>query len=362
MSQLGLGMTQDDPARQDQPGPRRRVNPAVVVAFVALGAVVFLAGFLGVRAITASNDFVGDGDGTVVVEVAKGDALRTIGATLADAGVVKSADAFTAAAAEEPRSGSISPGSYLMHSGMSGAAAVALMLDPSSRDVAKVVVPEGMRMTDIVAAISKATGLTEDQLLDSMARADSLGLPASAQGTPEGYLFPATYEFPRDVTADTVVKTMIARTKQAEADLDLRGRAKALGRSVHDVMVVASLVQGEAAVEDYPKVAQVIYNRLDQGIKLQLDSTTNYGLGTSDLALTADQLASDTPYNTYVIDGLPPTPIGAPGEQALAAALNPAQGRWLYFISTDPAAGVTKFTDSYDQFLVWKRQYQAGSG
>jgi peptidoglycan lytic transglycosylase G len=362
MSQLGLGMTPDDLREPDRERERRRVNPAVVVALVALGAVIFLAGFLGVRAITADADFVGDGDGSVVVVVEKGDALRTIGATLADAGVVKSADAFTSAAADEPRSGSIAPGSYIMRTGMSGSAAVALMLDPASRDVAKVAVPEGLRMTQVVTVIATATGLPEDDILDSLARAGSLGLPRSAQGSPEGYLFPATYEFPRDVSADTVIETMIARTKQAERELELASRAKAMGLSAHEVMIVASLVQGESAIEDYPKVARVIYNRLAAGTKLQLDSTTNYGLGTSDLALTQDQLQSDTPYNTYVIDGLPPTPIGAPGDAALAAALNPAKGKWVYFISTDPAAGVTKFTADYDEFLQWKREYQAGSG
>ena len=217
-------------------------------------------------------------------------------------------------------------------------------------------------MSQIVTAVAKATGLTEESLQDSLSRAGSLGLPAGAEGSPEGYLFPATYEFPRDVTADTVIKTMIARSAQAADELDLTARAESLGMTAHEVLVVASLVQGEAAVDDYPKVARVIDNRLRDGIKLQLDSTVNYGLGTSDLHLSQSQLASDTPYNTYVVTGLPPTPIGAPGEQAIEAALSPAKGNWLYFITTDPAAKVTKFTKSYSQFLQWKAEFQANSG
>ncbi len=364
MSQLGLGMTHDedvtDPGRRP---PRRRGTPAVLVAFVVIGALIFAAGFMSIRWITGSaDDFTGDGSGQVVVEVTPGQALSRIGQTLADAGVVSSAESFTAAAALESRSGSIAPGAYVMRLGMSGEAAVAWMLDPGSRDVAKVVVPEGFRASQVVAAVAAATGLSEESLNDALARAGELGLPEYANGEVEGYLFPATYEFARDVTADEVVRTMIARSAQSATELDLETRAANEGMSPHEVLTVASLLQGESAIDDYPKVARVIYNRLEQGIRLQLDSTVNYGLGTSDLRLSQDQLKSDTAYNTYVIDGLPPTPIGAPGERAVEAALNPERGKWIYFVSTDPAAGVTKFTKDYQQFLRWKAQFQASGG
>lgn len=364
MSQLGLGMTHDE-GLTDPGGrrPRRRGGPAVLVAFVVVGALIFAAGFLSIRWITGgSDDFAGEGTGQVVVEVSPGQALSRIGQTLADAGVVSSADSFTSAAALEPRSSSIAPGAYVMRLGMSGEAAVAWMLDPGSHDVARVVVPEGFRASQVVAAVAAATGLSEDALNASLARADELGLPEYANGSVEGYLFPATYEFPRDVTADEVVRTMIARSAQSATELDLETRAADVGMSPEEVLTVASLLQGESSMDDYPKVARVIYNRLQDGMRLQLDSTVNYGLGTSDLHLSQDQLASDTPYNTYVIDGLPPTPIGAPGERAVEAALNPERGKWVYFVSTDPAAGVTKFTKDYQQFLRWKAEFQASGG
>jgi UPF0755 protein len=364
MSQLGLGMTEDDEDLWQQgSGPRRRRGgPAVLLAALVVAALVFAAGFFSIRWITAGEDFTGDGSGQVVVQVTKGETLRGIGEALTDAGVVRSVDAFTSAAAAEPRSKGIAPGGYLMRLGMSGEAAVAWMLDPASRDTSKVVVPEGLRMSQIVTAVAKATGLSDDAMQDALSRAPALGLPDGAEGVPEGYLFPATYEFPRGVSADEVVRTMIARSKQAAAEADLAHGAEALGLTPHQVLTVASLVQGESGIDDYPKVARVIYNRLAKDMKLQLDSTVNYGLGTSDLHLSAEQLASDTPYNTYVHAGLPPTPIGAPGQQAIEAALNPAKGKWLYFVTTDPAAGVTKFTADYDQFLRWKAQFQANSG
>lgn len=361
MSQLGLGMVHDDEVDGGGRRPGRRGGPAVILALVVVGALIFAAGFFSIRWLTSGGDYAGDGTGTVVVEVPKGASLRAIGQAMADAGVVASADAFTSAAAAEPKSSSIAPGSYVMKVGMSGSAAVAWMLDPASRDVAKVVVPEGMRLDDVVAAVSKATGLGTDDLEDSLSRADELGLPSDAQGSPEGYLFPATYEFSRDVTADEVIRTMIERSNQSAAELGLAEQAKTLGMTPHEILTVASLVQGEVAPSDYPKAARVIYNRLATHMPLQLDSTVNYGLGTSDVHLSADQLASDTPYNTYVHQGLPPTPIGAPGEAAVEAALTPAKGDWIYFITVDLKAGKTKFTSSYEQFTKWKRQLQ-GSG
>jgi UPF0755 protein len=331
MSQLGLGMTEDDEDLWQQgSGPRRRRGgPAVLLAALVVAALVFAAGFFSIRWITAGEDFTGDGSGQVVVQVTKGETLRGIGEALTDAGVVRSVDAFTSAAAAEPRSKGIAPGGYLMRLGMSGEAAVAWMLDPASRDTSKVVVPEGLRMSQIVTAVAKATGLSDDAMQDALSRAPALGLPDGAEGVPEGYLFPATYEFPRGVSADDVVRTMIARAKPAPAEAALAHGAEARGLTPHQVRTVASLVQGESGIDDYPKVARVIYNRLAKDMKLQLDSTVNYGLGTSDLHLSAEQLASDTPYNTYVHAGLPPTPIGAPGQQANEAAHNPAKGKRL---------------------------------
>jgi UPF0755 protein len=121
-------------------------------------------------------------------------------------------------------------------------------------------------------------------------------------------------------------------------------------------------VQGESAPEDYDKVARVVFNRLDKGMPLQLDSTVNYALGTSNIQLTAEQLKTDSPYNTYVNKGLPPGPINSPGEAAMTAVLNPAKGDWLYFVTTDPKTLTTEFATTYDEFLVLKRKFQSNVG
>jgi len=106
-------------------------------------------------------------------------------------------------------------------------------------------------------------------------------------------------------------------------------------------------------------VARVVYNRLAEPMRLQFDSTVNYGLGKTDVILTTDLLNKDTPYNMYLHDGLTPTPIDNPGADAIEAALNPASGNWLYFITTDLNTQETKFTNSYSEFLKFKDDFLA---
>ncbi len=364
MSHIGLGMTYDEPP-PGSPRPQRRRSGAiaVLVALLALAA-IGVGAFLGLRSlgITGTQDFEGEGSGSVVVVVEPGDTLTAIGSTLAGAGVVASTDSFVSAAAAEPRAVSIAPGSYEMREGMSGEAAVVRMLDPASRVVKRVAVPEGWRFERTIAAAAEGTGLSPESLEESLSRAGSLGLPTYAEGNPEGFLFPATYEFQPDVTADEVIESMLSRFDQAAGDVDLEGGAEARGLTPLQVVTIASLLQGESAPEDYDKVARVIYNRLDAGMPLQFDSTVNYALGTSDIQLSRDQLDTDSPYNTYKVKGLPPGPINSPGEAALQAALSPAKGSWLYFVATDPANGVTEFATSYDDFLQLKRKFQANAG
>jgi UPF0755 protein len=114
------------------------------------------------------------------------------------------------------------------------------------------------------------------------------------------------------------------------------------------------LLEGEGQPEHFGRVARVIENRFEQKMPLQFDSTVNYGLGTSEISLTQSQLDTQTPYNSYLNPGLPPTPIGSPGEAALRAALDPPPGNWLYFVTVNPDTGETRFSKSYQEFLANK--------
>jgi UPF0755 protein len=216
-------------------------------------------------------------------------------------------------------------------------------------------------VAETVAVLSKATGIPAATFRAVLARPDSYGLPDMAHGKPEGYLFPATYDITPQTDAVRLLSAMTRRFGQAAAKLDLEQRAADMGLTSAQVVTVASILQQEAAPPDYAKVSRSIYNRIAAGMRLQLDSTVAYALGVRKLALTAEQLRTASPYNTYLHDGLPPGPINSPGELALEAALSPASGHWLYWVTTDPKAGITKFTADYQQFLEYKREYLANT-
>jgi UPF0755 protein len=154
---------------------------------------------------------------------------------------------------------------------------------------------------------------------------------------------------------------MVARYQTAVHDLDLEKKAASLGYGVHDVMTVASIVQAEGRLsDDFPKIARVIYNRLDKKKPLQLDTSIVYIFKTKGkLTTTSQQRSVNSPYNTYRHTGLPPTPIAAPGEKAIKAALEPADGSWLYFVTTDPSNGAMSFATTYKQHQRNVRKFQA---
>ncbi|MBO0774591.1 MAG: endolytic transglycosylase MltG, partial [Actinobacteria bacterium] len=162
---------------------------------------------------------------------------------------------------------------------------------------------------------------------------------------PEGYLFPATYTLPPGTPPLQVLQAMVKRFKQEASSVKLPATAVHDQLSQADVITVASLVQAEGRdVKDFPKIARVIYNRLNTGMKLQLDSTVMYALHTYGIMASNQQLKVNSPYNTYQHTGLPPGPIDSPGDAAIRAALHPAAGNWLYFVTVNPKTGQTEFT------------------
>ncbi|MDP2013792.1 MAG: endolytic transglycosylase MltG [Actinomycetota bacterium] len=325
---------------------RRNRLVTLVVSVVAVLAliVVFVASGGG-------SDFSGPGTGKAVVIVVRGDSLSGIANTLVQAGVVASESAFLDAAQGNDKSQTIGPGRYTLLREMSGEGALALMLDPKSRADSRLVLPEGLRLQQSVQTTAQATGIATESLDESLKNSAALGLPAWAKGQPEGMLFPASYDLAGDESADDVVKMLFKRFNQESRELDLEARAAALQSDPYSIMVIASMIQAEGHPGDYTKVSRVIYNRLEAGMPLQLDSTVAYGLGITQLSLTGEQLKSDTPYNTYVNKGIPPTPINSPGSAAIMAALSPAPGKWLYFVTVNPDTGETRFARNYSKFL-----------
>jgi len=335
---------------------------AAMSLVVGAGAVATSVLWPLVTGLTASNDFTGSGSGRVSVIVHLGDTSRTIGTTLERAGVVKSAKAFNDAAAGNPRSGSIQPGTYVMRSDMSALSALAILLNPVNRTVPQVTIREGLWVSEVIRALSAATGRPLTEYTVALRSPQQLGLPAQAKGNPEGYLFPSSYEFEADATAAEQLHTMVAKSLDV-----LRGLGVPPARW-HRVLTVASIVEAEVRVTaDRPKVARVIENRLARKVPLQMDSTVHFishsrgRAGTSTRART-----SRSPYNTYKVAGLPPGPIDSPGLLAIKAATRPAAGRWMYLVAVNPDTGETRFSvDAAGQaanvklFLSWCTKHKS---
>jgi len=361
--------TRLDP-RTNPPEPRqRRSAVAVAVALlilVGLVAALLVAGTAFLRdrfADTAVDDYPGPGRGSVTVEVLPGDTAQDIAETLVEEDVVKTTAAFVEAAAADERSRSIQPGFYELPRELPAADALALLLDPSARVQARVTVPEGLRLDRAVALLADGTGLSAKSFRRVLAQPRRLDLPPYAGGNAEGFLLPATYDVNPGTGAHQLLQAMVRRFAQAERALDLRARAAQVGLDPYDVVIVASLIEGEARhPEDFGKVSRVVQNRLAAGMPLQFDSTVNYALQANKTLVTHEDLGVDSLYNTYKYAGLPPGPISSPGEAALEAALTPTPGDWLYFVTVDPESGETKFTADYDEFLRFKQELKANTG
>lgn len=357
MSDLGLGTTE---SRIQRSGPKRiRGCLAVLVALAVLVGIGVFAYVKGVDAIkrwvdsTSAPDYPGRGHGAIVIQVKEGETASDIGATLEKADVVRSVQAFTDAATGDERSLLIQVGYYRMRLQMSGASALARMLNPDSQISTGVTVPEGLRATEIIALVVSHTKFTAPKMAAAFADTSALGLPSYAKGDAEGYLYPATYPVTPGTNPAGLLREMTARFEQTASEVKLTTVAAALNMSPTDVVIVASLVQAEARrPQDMPKVARVIYNRLRIGMALQLDSTLHYAVDSRGVVPTTDQLRDlVTPYNSYTRTGLPPTPIDSPGETALKAALNPAKGSWRYFVTVNLRTGDTRFATSYADHL-----------
>jgi UPF0755 protein len=340
---------------------RRLVVPLVVLMILGVaGAGALYGGRSLLSRFGTTPDYEGQGSGDVLVRVEPGDTASDIAATLLAKGVVKSEDAFRNAAKEDPRSVSIQPGTYRLRKQMSGVSALALMLDPAARVLSRVTIPEGLTVAATLKLVADKTGLPLADLKAAAKDTASLGLPAYAKGRLEGFLFPETYDLEPGTTAADLLQAMVATYKEQVDASGLSARAKEVDLSPYELVVVASLVEKETQRdEERPKVARVIYNRLEQDYYLGVDAAVLYGLGRSSGGLSAADLAKDTPYNNRIHKGLPPTPIANPGLASFKGAVDPAPGPWLYYVLDADKSGRHVFTDDPEVFNRAKARCRA---
>ena len=327
--------------------------PILVVAIIFCAVIAWLArGAIGdIKDMFAdAEDYPGPGNGAVVFVIDPGQSVASMGAELEKLDVVASSEAFVDAAKKNAKSNAIQAGSYDLKKKMKSSDVVDHLADPTNVKAANTVtVPEGARIDQVIAAIVKKSDFTEKQLTTLLARPGQIGLPPEAAGNPEGYLYPATYEITKNTTPKSLLSQMVAQTATVQEDLDIAARAQALGLTPHEVITVASILEYEAnRSPDYAKVARVLYNRLGPDMALQLDPTVSYvSKRKGDVWTTQTERESKSLYNTYEHKGLPPGPIGSPGKETIEAALNPADGNWLFFVP-DYENETTVFTDNLD--------------
>ena len=313
-------------------------------------------------------DYEGAGHGEAAVVIKSGDGGQEISAALAEAGVTRTTEAFYKLLLSQDPQVVFFPGHYQLKQEMSAQAALAALQDPANKIEASVLIKEGWSVDQVIEALVEGTGLAREDYDAAVVDATAYGVADTAPSL-EGYLFPARYNFDPGVDAASVINTLVTRTFQS---LDQAGVAV---EDRHRVLTIASLIQREAGSnpDDFYKVSRVIQNRVDQGMKLQFDSTSHYGYAwkhgarlESSVFTSKEELEDDNPYNTYKHAGLPIGPIGAAGDQAIDAAMNPAAGDWLFFVTVNLETGETKFTNTnaehdaaVNELRKWCRETQS---
>ena len=315
--------------------------------------IIMVAAFLLTRlGPSAAPDFPTNttlsGAAEVIIDIPAGSAGSAIAKLLFENGVVKSSEAFFRVAVGDKRSEKIAPGNHRLTKEISAQQALEQLLDPE-RIPNLVRVYEGNWKSEITKALVKY-GFSASEVSSGLEKAE---LPEGFREI-EGLLFPAQYSFPEGTTALEAVQAMVDRFTQEPAVKELLLGTQRFNPS--ELLTIASIIQAEGETKDFAKVSRVIYNRLSIGMPLQMDSTVHFVQKLrGQIFLSSRSTLNNSPYNTYKKYGLPPGPICSPGADAITAALEPAAGDWLYFITLAP--GDTRFTKSIDEFNSWKAIY-----
>ena len=284
----------------------------------------------------------------VIIDIPAGSSGSAIAVLLFDSEIIKSSEAFFRVAVGDKRSEKIAPGNHRLTKTISAQQALDQLLDPE-RIPNLIKVYEGSWKSEIAKSLVKY-GFSANEVWRALATAK---LPDGFRDS-EGLLFPAQYSFVKGTTANEAVQAMIDRFTQEPAAKELLLGTQKFKPS--QLLTIASIIQAEGEQKDFAKVSSVIYNRLKIGMPLQMDSTVHFVKKLrGEIFLSSQSTLINSPYNTYKKYGLPPGPICSPGADAISAALKPAVGDWLYFITVAP--GDTRFTKSLEEFNSWKAIY-----
>ena len=312
-------------------------------------AVVMAISILALAIFHQTYDFNDKKPGTEVeIVIPDGATGVQVANLLFDAGVIKSSKFYVDFYLSSASARAVAPGVHRVQSHISTKLAVAQLLD-QKRISAAVKIKEGTTLSDVILELKKSKSIIDGKIAITANQ-----IPISNKNSSlEGQIYPAIYSFEPGTPLNSAILKMLAKFKSSLSDLKLSKFDK---YSPYEVLTIASMAQVEGDKGDFSKVTRVIYNRLKANMPLQLNSTVQYAANLRGrIALSTAATNINSPYNTYKHLGLPPTPISNPSADAIRAAMKPADGDWLYFITVKP--GDTRFTKDYTEFQKWNTIY-----
>ena len=327
---------------------RRIVLPVVAVPAIFAVCLIWVNGYLAKPLNIFGDEYV--------LDVVKGSSLKAVARQLTAAGVLEHPRVFELVGRVAGKAERIQAGEYALSHDTTPGSLMDQLIDGQVK-LHSLTVVEGWTVSKLLEAIRHHPAVR--QTLEIKAPIDLVDSLQFDYPHPEGLFFPETYRFPRGTTDAELLRRAhdLMRERLAEA---WAGRQPGLILTdPYEVLIMASIVERESALErERPAVAGVFMRRLEQGMRLQTDPTVIYGLGPAfDGNLTRRHLAEDTPYNTYVRKGLPPTPIALPSESSLRATVNPSPGDALYFVATGKEDGSHYFTATLEEHNAAVERY-----
>jgi UPF0755 protein len=345
---MSVDVQRDQPYDYLQYEEHGRRWPFILLAGVV--AFLLLAG-TGVLWIQHQINPPGAAGPAIRVTVDKGMSTSDIAALLEREGIIASADIFKYYA-RLTGLGSIEAGDYTLEKKSDLSDVVKVLEGGAAKaEDERVTVPEGLTLAEVAKVVGEMPGRSAEKFME-VANSGSIRSQYQPAGNNslEGLILPETYFVTKGDDEAKILRKMVDSFDQLATRLDLPGVAAKFGITPYQAVIVASLVEREARVdEDRGKVARVIYNRLEQKMPLQIDATVLYALGRPQESVSFKDREVNSPYNTYKISGLPPGPIASPGRKSLEATAAPTPGNWLYYVLTDPSGRHT-FTADYREF------------
>ncbi|MEV8219479.1 endolytic transglycosylase MltG [Microbacterium sp. NPDC077391] len=339
------------------PAPRRRRGRGCLITLIVLLVIGGVAAGAGVWIYntyqTQIDDIMGWGEpkdyesgiatGEAFVTIKKGDTGGPVSTALFEAKVTRTDRVFYEYLIENEPNATFYPGVYKLQQKMTAAAALKALSNPENRMANTVRIAEGSTVASSLPQIAEGVGIPIEELKAAVQDPSAYGVSAQSL---EGWLFPAVYTFDPGATAEDVIAAMVDRTRESLAEAGVPAEDE------QRVLTIASIIEREARTPDFPKVSRVIANRVADGMMLQMDSTAQYGYGELNAGKASTSEAAqydDNAWNTYVISGLPATPIANAGYAAIDAAMHPVDGPWLYFVTVDFSTGETQFSQTYEE-------------